>query len=93
MLTLRINGLDVQAEEWWTILEKARFYGIEIPTFCYQDWLSAWGGCRLCVVEIGEEKSTKLVSSCTYPVTEGLIVKTHSARVIAARKRLIILLH
>ena len=92
MLTLRINGLDVRVEEGWTILETARFYGIEIPTFCYHDGLSAWGGCRLCVVEIGEGENTKLVSSCTYPATEGLVVRTHSRRVIAARRVLVELL-
>ena len=92
MLTLRIDGLEVRAEEGWSILETARFYGIEIPTFCYRDGLSAWGGCRLCVVEIGEGGNTKLVSSCTYPATEGLVVRTHSKRVIAARKVLVELL-
>jgi bidirectional [NiFe] hydrogenase diaphorase subunit len=92
MLTLRINGLDVRAEEGWSILETARFYGIEIPTFCYREGLSSWGGCRLCVVEIGEGVNTKLVSSCTYPATKGLVVRTHSNRVIAARKVLVELL-
>jgi len=92
MLALRINGLDVRAEEGWSVLETARFYGIEIPTFCYRDGLSAWGGCRICVVEIGAGENAKLVSSCTYPATEGLVVRTHSARVIAVRRVLVELL-
>ncbi len=92
MLKLRINGLDVQAEEWWSLLDTARFYGIDIPTLCYKDGLSPWGGCRLCVVEIGEGENARLVSSCTYPATEGLIIRTHSRRVIAARKVLVELL-
>ena len=65
MITLRMNGLDVQAEEGWTLLDTARFYGLEIPTLCYKDGLSPWGGCRLCLVEIGTPPNTKLVSSCT----------------------------
>ena len=52
-----MNGLEIQAEEGWTLLETARFFGIEIPTLCHHDGLSAWGGCRLCVVEIGEGKA------------------------------------
>lgn len=92
MLNLRINGLDVKAEEWWSLLETARFYGMEIPTLCHRDGLSPWGGCRLCVVEIGEGENAKLVSSCTYPATEGLVVRTHSQRVIAARKLMVELL-
>ncbi|MFC1908179.1 2Fe-2S iron-sulfur cluster-binding protein [Chloroflexota bacterium] len=92
MPTLRINGLDVRAEEEWTILETARFYGIEIPTFCYNDGLSPWGGCRLCIVEIGEGTNTQMVSSCTYSVRQGLLVRTHSDKVIKARKVLVELL-
>lgn len=92
MITLRLNGIDVRAEEWWTLLETARFYGIEIPTLCFKEGLSPWGGCRLCIVEIGEGENTKLVSSCTYPVSEGLNVRTHSRKVIAARKVIVELL-
>jgi bidirectional [NiFe] hydrogenase diaphorase subunit len=92
MLNLRINGLDVRAEEWWSVLETSRFYGIEIPTLCYRDGLSPWGGCRLCVVEIGERENARLVSSCTYPATEGLVVRTHTRKVIAARKLMVELL-
>ncbi len=92
MINLRINGLDVQAEEWWSLLETSRFYGMEIPTLCHHDGLSEWGGCRLCVVEIGEGANTKLVSSCTYPATPGLVVRTHSQKVIAARKMMVELL-
>ncbi len=89
MLNMTINNLDVKAEEGWTILEAARFYGLEIPTLCYNEGLSAWGGCRLCLVEIGEGKNTKLVSSCTYPCEEGLVVHTDTARVLEARKMMI----
>jgi NADH dehydrogenase/NADH:ubiquinone oxidoreductase subunit G len=89
MINLKINNLDVQAEEGWTILDTARFYGLEIPTLCYKDGLSPWGGCRLCLVEIGKAPNTKLVSSCTYPAEEGLIVHTDTERVLKARRMMI----
>ena len=89
MISLRINNLDVKAEEGWTILETCHFYGLEIPTLCYKEGLSPWGGCRLCLVEIGEAPNTKLVSSCTYPAEEGLVVRTDTKRVIEARKMMI----
>ena len=54
MITFKLNGLEVQAEQGSTILDVARFYGLEIPTLCYMEGLDPWGGCRLCVVEIGE---------------------------------------
>ena len=75
MVTLNINGLPVTVEEGTTILEAARFLGFPIPTLCYSDTLTSYGACRLCIVEIGEEPNTKLVTSCTYPVQEGLRVR------------------
>jgi len=88
MVNIRINGLDFQAEPGTTLLEVAQFLGIEIPTLCYNEGLTPYGACRLCVVEIGEGENSKLVSSCTYPVEEGLVVRTHSQRVVNARKML-----
>ena len=93
MVNLRLNGIDVQAEEGQTLLEVCRFYGIPIPTLCYNEGLTPLGACRLCVVEIGSDpQKSRLVTSCTYPVEEGLEVRTHSKRVIKARKMLIELL-
>ena len=89
MITFRMNGLEVMAEEGSTVLETARFYGLAIPTLCHHEGLTPWGGCRLCLVEIGEGPRARLVSSCTYPVEEGLVVRTDTRRVIAARRMMI----
>ncbi len=92
MVTLNINGLDVTVEKSMTLLEAAQFLGFPIPTLCHMEGLSPYGACRLCVVEIGEGKKSKLVSSCTYPVEEGIKVRTTSERVARARKMIIELL-
>jgi NADH dehydrogenase/NADH:ubiquinone oxidoreductase subunit G len=92
MTNVTINGLTVTVEEGMTVLEAARFMGFPIPTLCHMDGLSPYGACRLCVVEIGEGPRAKLVSSCTYPVEEGLKVRTASSRVIRARKMILELL-
>ena len=72
MTNITIDGIGFDAPEGWTVLEVARFLGIDIPALCYHEGLSPGGGCRLCVVEIGEGNNTKMVSSCTYTVEEGL---------------------
>jgi len=89
---IKIDGINFDAPRGWTILEAAKFLGIDIPTLCYNEGLSAWGGCRLCSVEISEGDNTKIVTSCTYPVEEGLIVRTATKRVITARKMILELL-
>ncbi len=92
MITLRINGLNVTVEEGTTLLVAAKFFGFPIPTLCHMEGLPPYGACRLCVVEIGEGPKARMVSSCTYPVEAGLVVRTSSARVVRARKMVIELL-
>lgn len=92
MITLTINGLQTSVEKGTTLLEAAKFLGFPIPTLCYNEGLSPYGACRLCVVEIGEGRGARLVSSCTYPAQEGLVVRTASERVLRARRMIIELL-
>jgi bidirectional [NiFe] hydrogenase diaphorase subunit len=89
MVNLVIDGQSVEAEEGWTILEAARYYGIEIPTLCYEEGLSSYSACRLCTVEIIDGGRSKLSASCSFPVQEGIEVRTNSLRVREARKIII----
>lgn len=88
-VTLTINDKEVKARQGMTILEAAQSVGIEIPTLCHHEKLAPYGGCRLCTVEITRGQRTMLVTSCVYPVEEGLKVQTESERVIKIRKMLL----
>jgi len=92
MINLKMNGLTITVEEGITLLEAVQFMGFPIPTLCHMEGLSPYGACRLCVVEIGEGTKSKLVTSCTSLVQEGLNVRTASARVVKARKMIVELL-
>ena len=92
MTTLTINGLQVTVPNGMTLLEAAQFLGFPIPTLCHMEGLTPYGACRLCLVEIGEAPNSRLVTSCTYPVQEGLKVRTASERVVKARRMIIELL-
>ena len=92
VITFTINDEQLSAREGETILDVAREHGIPIPTLCHMDGLEPYGACRLCVVEIGEGPKARLVSSCTYPAEEGLVVRTASRRVVRARKVILELL-
>ena len=82
-----LNNRQVSASEGATILEAARENGVEIPTLCYiRDQLPT-GACRLCVVEV--EKSRTLVASCHTPVINGMVIQTHSPKVLQIRKTLV----
>jgi heterodisulfide reductase subunit A len=89
MITLTINGQEIQAEEGQTVLEVARANGFEIPTLCYHPLLEPYGACRLCTVEIQRGNRVSLETSCTYPAADGLVVETKSPRVMEVRKMLL----
>ena len=92
MISLTMNGVAVQVESGSTLLEAAEFCGYPIPTLCHLEGLTPYGACRLCLVEVGEDSKSRLVSSCTYPAREGMIVRTASARVVRTRKMVLELL-
>jgi len=88
-ITLTIDNKQLQVPKGTTVLKAAKLLDIEIPSLCYMH-LEDLGiehkpaGCRICVVEIEGRKN--LAPSCATEVTEGMVVKTHSLRVLNARK-------
>ncbi|MFA5380335.1 MAG: NADH-dependent [FeFe] hydrogenase, group A6 [Candidatus Izemoplasmatales bacterium] len=84
MVNLKINNIDVTVPENTTILDAAKANNIAIPTLCYYPDLRINSDCRICSVEIVGKKG--LSTSCSTLVTEGMQVKTHTPRVINARK-------
>jgi predicted molibdopterin-dependent oxidoreductase YjgC len=81
---ITINGRKIQAQMGQTIIQAAHEAGIEIPVLCDHPALPPEGACRICLVEIERQRS--LQPACTFPVTEGLVIYTHSAKVMEARK-------
>lgn len=88
-VTLEIDGKTVRAQEGATILKVAENVGIDIPHMCHNDQLEPYGACRLCMVEIVNGTSKKLVASCVYPVEEGLVVETSSEKVQRIRRMIL----
>ena len=91
-ILLQIDGREVKAKEGMTVLEAAQSIGISIPTLCYYEKLLPFGGCRLCLVEVGLKDWTKLVVACVYTVEENLVVRTRSEKIDRIRKSLLELL-
>lgn len=84
IVTLTIDGKQVQVEQGTTILEAAKKVNINIPTLCYLKDINAIGACRICVVEVQGARS--LQASCVAPVSEGMVVFTSSPAVRESRK-------
>ena len=86
-IKFKINNREVEAIPGQTVLEAVKANGIHIPTLCYLKDLTGTGACRVCQVEI--EGAKTLCAACVYPVSEGLVVKTHSRRALNARKNVV----
>ena len=76
------------------VLEVALRNGFNIPTLCYNALYdeNRSGACRLCIVEVTGGGRPGLFSSCTLPVSNGLIVSTKSEPVYQARRTVVELL-
>lgn len=86
MIQLMIDGESVLVEEGTTILEAARKLNVSIPTLCHHEDQSIKAVCRICVVEVEGQKL--LPTACNTPVSDGMVVRTASPKVLKARKNI-----
>lgn len=89
MVKLTIDNKPVEIEKGSTIYEAAKKVGIEIPVLCHMNLHklnvnNKAAACRICVVEVAGRKN--LAPSCATDVTEGMVVRTNSLRVLHARR-------
>ena len=84
-----LDGKEVTAQADETIWAVAKREGTTIPHLCHKDapGYRSDGNCRACMVEIDGERV--LAASCVRTPTEGMVVKSESARAKTARKMVI----
>ena len=83
-VNIKINGREYAVPKNSTILEAARYAGIEIPTLCYLKDINEIGACRICLVEVVGARG--LVTACVYPVNEGMEVYTNTPKIRESRR-------
>ncbi len=92
-MKILIDDLEVEVTHGETILTSARKAGIHIPTLCYHEAFEGQGRCRLCLVEVDCRGVKQVVTSCTYPVTEEITVRTSTPGIEKMRKNIVMLLY
>src|SRR5258708_15635522 len=85
MVTLTVDGISVTVPHGTTIFDAARIAGVPIPTLCHQQNQVPVAVCRICVVDAGERA---LQAACYREAESGMVVKTNTDSVLAARKTL-----
>ena len=84
MLQIQIDGKQIEVQQGATVMEAAHELGTYIPHFCYHKKLSIAANCRMCLVEV--EKAPQPLPACATPVTDGMVVHTHSAKAKQAQE-------
>ncbi|MBP3495912.1 MAG: iron hydrogenase small subunit [Clostridia bacterium] len=84
MVNIKINNREYAVPANSTVLEAARYAGIDIPTLCYLKDINEIGACRLCLVEVKGARG--MAAACVYPVNEGMEVFTNTPAIRKARK-------
>lgn len=84
MATIEIDGKSVDVENGKMIIEVADEMGIFIPRFCYHKKLSVAASCRMCLVEV--ENNRKTVPACATPISHGMKVFTKSPAAIRSQE-------
>ncbi|MBN1447210.1 MAG: (2Fe-2S)-binding protein [Bacteroidetes bacterium] len=84
MITVTIDGKEIQTDPSKTIIEAAFENGIYVPHFCWHPGLSISGNCRMCLVEV--ENMPKQVIACSTRCMDGMVVHVNSEKAILARE-------
>ncbi len=85
--TLLLDGERHAFTEGETIYEVAARAGKTIPSLCYDPRLEAFGGCRLCVVQVEGVRAP--LASCTTKASDGMVVETATEQIESLRKTLL----
>ncbi len=91
-VSIFINNNNFILREGISVLEACNYAGINISRFCFHETLSIAGNCRMCLVELDEDKATKPIASCVHPIVDELSVYTNTPMTKKARENVLELL-
>ena len=87
-VNVSIDGAIIRAVRGLSVLDTAIEYGICIPHLCHVPYLSDIGACRLCIVEHVVNGRSKVTTSCTLNVEEGMVILTSTDKIRKLRRNL-----
>ncbi|MGF1668113.1 MAG: bidirectional hydrogenase complex protein HoxU [Acidimicrobiia bacterium] len=89
-VSISLDDTEVEAFEGESVLQAARRNRIDIPSLCFLEGVSVFGACRICVVEVSEQR--QLRPACATQVTEDMEVWTNTAKLRSHRRAILELL-
>ncbi len=80
-VTISIDGAIISAPKGSSVLDAALDHGICIPHLCRVPYLEDLGACRLCIVEHVVNGRSKVTTSCTLLVQEGMVILSNTDKI------------
>jgi NADH-quinone oxidoreductase subunit G len=85
-VTVTVDGKEVEVDAGTLLIQAAQDNGTYIPRFCWHPRMKPVGMCRMCLVEVEGPRGRALITSCTIPCTDGMVVHTKSDTVKKAQE-------
>ena len=92
MGTVLVNDVEVEVGPKDNLILAARRAGVEVPHYCWHQDLSVVASCRMCLVEVGEQKpdgsvvmQPKLIPGCQTLAKPGTVIRTDTDKVRASQ--------
>ena len=86
LVTITVDGREMQARPGALLIKAAEDGGVYIPRFCWHPRMNPVGMCRMCLVEVETPRGSTLVTACTTPVSDGMLVDTQNETVKKAQE-------
>jgi NADH dehydrogenase (ubiquinone) Fe-S protein 1 len=66
-----VNDLNYFTFQKQTVIQTLALQYFETPRFCYSEYLTVGGNCRMCLTE--EDKSFKLLAACAITIGKNIL--------------------
>ena len=89
LVHITINGTEHQVPEGELLIKAAEDNGTYIPRFCWHPRMNPVGMCRMCLVEIETPRGPMMITACTNPVSDGMVVDSENPEVKKAQEAIL----
>ncbi|HSJ27776.1 MAG TPA: NADH-quinone oxidoreductase subunit NuoG [Acidimicrobiia bacterium] len=86
LVTITVDGKEMQAKPGELLIKAAQDGGVYIPRFCWHPRMNPVGMCRMCLVEIETPRGPMMVTACTNPISDGMVVDTQNETIKKAQE-------
>jgi NADH-quinone oxidoreductase subunit G len=86
LVTITVDGKEMQAKPGELLIKAAQDGGVYIPRFCWHPRMNPVGMCRMCLVEVETPRGPMMVTACTNPISDGMVVDTQNETIKKAQE-------